>query len=560
MSGRPIAGFLLMFLGLSVNAVSAEVIWRGDFETGDTKQWKGAPRDGVTIVQDPVRAGKYALRIDGTNAARKGKHDRIELQHQPEPPGTAEGAERYFGWSVYLPRKLTDANHSLGYFETRNSWSQLMAFEVKGEDILFTTRVPYTRHWSGKGKLTAGKWHDFAVHVLWSRDPGKGFVEVWFDGEKVVPLTRTATLRDENVAFFQIGLFRETSDVPETIILDHVIEATTLEDVTPPRSGEPSKKEEATELGKLAAAMKPGTWAELKTEGYTAELLKVQNHHILEYTAAATWDPTSQQVLFVGQGHYSAVKFISYAAKANAWTLRPTPSWWKGDAETGKGPIGHAYYNNAIDPAKGVFYLHQSATRLVHRYEIAKDEWTTLPEIKDAATGHGTALVWFPERKGLVRVLGGTVHFFNDEKKEWTLLKDRVPMGPYHNVAQYSAAHKVVLFGGGNNSKDLYRLDAAGAITACKTAPFEVGINTAVVTSDPVSGDFLVLHKDDKFYSYNPKTDTWKELATEGMPFAMKGSSFDVVATPVADHGVTLFFTAQRKGLNVVLYKHAPGS
>lgn len=111
-----------------------------------------------------------------------------------------------------------------------------MAFEVKGEDILFTTRVPYKRQWSGKGKLTAGKWHDFAVHVLWSRDPKKGFVEVWFDGEKVVPLTKTATLLDENVAFFQIGLFRETSEVPETIIIDHVTEATTLEDVTPPRS------------------------------------------------------------------------------------------------------------------------------------------------------------------------------------------------------------------------------------------------------------------------------------------------------------------------------------
>ena len=182
--------------------------------------------------------GKYALRIDGTNAARKGKHDRIELQHQPDPPGTAEGTERYFGWSVYVPKKLTDSVHSLGYFETRNTWSQLLAFEVTGEDILFSTRVPYARRWSGKGKMTAGRWHDFALHVLWSRDPKKGFVEVWFDGEKVVPLTRTATLRDENVAFFQIGLFRATSAVPETILIDHVIEATTLEDVTPPRSRE----------------------------------------------------------------------------------------------------------------------------------------------------------------------------------------------------------------------------------------------------------------------------------------------------------------------------------
>jgi hypothetical protein len=236
--GRSLAGLLAAFLVLSATSVWADVLWRGDFETGDTKQWKGAPKtDAVKVVMDPVREGKYALRIDGTNAARRGKNDRIEFQHQPKSPGTAEGTERYFGWSVYLPKKLTDTNHALGYFETRNSWSQLMAFEAKGEDILFTTRVPYKRQWSGKGKMTPGKWHDFAVHVLWSRDPQKGFVEMWFDGRKEVPLTKTATLRDENDAFFQIGLFRETSDVPETIIIDHVIEATTLEEVMPTRSG-----------------------------------------------------------------------------------------------------------------------------------------------------------------------------------------------------------------------------------------------------------------------------------------------------------------------------------
>jgi len=216
-------------------AAPAEVIWRGDFETGTLEQWKGAPKsEGVKIVQEPVREGKYAVRIDGSNAARKGTLDRIEFQHQPLPPGTSEGTERYFGWSVYLPKKFTAVTHHVGYFETRNSWSQLMSFEAKGEDLKFSTRVPYTLHWTGTGKLTAGRWHDFALHVLWSRDPAKGFVEVWFDGENVVPLVKTATLRDENVAFFQIGFIRETSDVPESIVIDHVVEATTLKEVTPP--------------------------------------------------------------------------------------------------------------------------------------------------------------------------------------------------------------------------------------------------------------------------------------------------------------------------------------
>jgi hypothetical protein len=226
---------LLSAASLLGGAAPAEVIWRGDFETGTLEQWKGAPKsDGVKVVQEPVREGKYALRIDGTNAAKRGALDRIEFQHQPLPPGTAEGTERCFGWSVYLPKKFTDVHHAVGYFETRNSWSQLMTFEARGEDLKFSTRVPYKLHWTGTGKLTPGRWHDFALRVVWSRDPAKGLVEVWFDGEQVVPPARTATLRDENAAFFQIGLMRETSDVPESILIDHVVEATTLKDVTPP--------------------------------------------------------------------------------------------------------------------------------------------------------------------------------------------------------------------------------------------------------------------------------------------------------------------------------------
>lgn len=221
---------------LFTTRLAAEVIWRGDFETGTMEQWQGTATksEAVKVVTEPVREGKCALRIEGTNAARRGERDRIELQHQPKPPGTAEGTERYFGWSVYVPQKLTDHYHAVGYFEARNAWRQLMSFEARGEDILYTTRVPYARRWEGKGKLTPGRWHDFAVHVLWSRDPAKGYVEVWFDGEQVVPKAMTATLMDDNPAFFQIGLMRETIDVPETIYIDHVIEATTLEEVTPP--------------------------------------------------------------------------------------------------------------------------------------------------------------------------------------------------------------------------------------------------------------------------------------------------------------------------------------
>lgn len=220
---------------LPVLPSSSPVIWRADFETGDTSQWRSTPKsDAFKVVQDPVREGKYAIRIDGTNAAKRGELDRIEFQHQPSGAGTSEGTERYFGWSVFVPQKLADGSHSIGYFEVRSVWRQVMNFEARGEDILYTTRVPYARRWEGKGKLTPGRWHDIALHVLWSRDPAKGFVEVWFDGEQVVKRTTTATLMDQNPVFLQVGFMRATSDVPETIFFDHIVEGTTLAAVTPP--------------------------------------------------------------------------------------------------------------------------------------------------------------------------------------------------------------------------------------------------------------------------------------------------------------------------------------
>jgi acetyl esterase/lipase len=311
----------------------------------------------------------------------------------------------------------------------------------------------------------------------------------------------------------------------------------------------PADGKSETELAKLAANMKPGTWAELKTDNYTAELLRVQNGNILGYTDTAVWDPKSQQVLFVGQGHYAAVKFITYSAAANAWKLMPTPVWWDGDPKTGKGPIGHAYQNNTIDVAHGLFFHHQSATRLVHRYDIAGDKWSTLPEIKGAATGHGTALAYFPERKGLVRVYGGAVHFFDEEKNTWSLLKERFPMGPYHNIAKYNRAGKSVIFGAGNGSKILHRMDEKGNVTPLKEAPFVIRISSTVTAVDPVSGDLLVISSEDKgkFHALDVKRNEWRQLPDAPIS---EGASASIDA-----HGVTLYFS--NRPTKVYLYKHA---
>src|SRR5262245_7801772 len=132
---------------------------------------------------------------------------------------------------------------------------------------------------------------------------------------------------------------------------------------------EPPKAKD-TALGKLAARMKTGTWAELETKGYTRELLG--KHDILVYSDRAVWDPGSGQVLFIGQDHLRPPpRFIVYSAASNSWEAKPTPKW----AESLK--WFHAYQNNALD-GKGLFYHHPSASRQVQRYDIAKDQWSAL--------------------------------------------------------------------------------------------------------------------------------------------------------------------------------------
>ncbi len=100
-----------------------------------------------------------------------------------------------------------------------------------------------------------------------------------------------------------------------------------------------------TELGKLAASLKPGEMKELKTKGYTGSVLKSWyswDHDekgtriygaqkmfnvAISWSHDAKWDPVTRQVLFIGIGHYASLKFLSYSADTNTWTLMSVPTW-----------------------------------------------------------------------------------------------------------------------------------------------------------------------------------------------------------------------------------------
>jgi hypothetical protein len=312
--------------------------------------------------------------------------------------------------------------------------------------------------------------------------------------------------------------------------------------------GEPGRAEDRSEVARLAAALKPGEWAELKSRGYDPDSL-MRGDDILAYAGRAAWDPVSRQVLFIGQVHLKGPPvFIAYSVADNAWRRLPTPGW----AESLK--WFHAYENNTAD-GRGGFYHHASASRAVHKYDVAGNKWSAVPDL-DAPTGHGTALEYFPEMKGLVRVLGGEAWGWTEGKSGWTRLAKGLDLGPYHNFAAYSPRAKVVLLGGGNDSRSIYRLDETGKVTAGKPAPVDLGTGRSLNVADPVSGDLLVLAKGGKLFAYTPAKDQWRELPTAGLSFP-KYAGHSVSAAPLTGLGVVLYFSSRPQGMKTYVYKHA---
>lgn len=229
-------------LALVPTLAQAAPVWSGDFETADLSQWNYLLNpniggvDYITIEEGEVAQGEYAARIELHNDAVWGNGlKRVEVQHRPEDARTAEGATTFFAWSLFLPEELpSDPSQTIGYWETTNSYQQMMAFQATGTNLTFVTRRPMnTVQWEGEGVLTAGEWHRIAMSVTWSTNPDVGVVDVWFDGEQVVANAAAQTLADGNPTFAQLGLLRgqiEFDDVP-VILLDHALEGDSLEDV-----------------------------------------------------------------------------------------------------------------------------------------------------------------------------------------------------------------------------------------------------------------------------------------------------------------------------------------
>ncbi|HEU4621968.1 MAG TPA: hypothetical protein VFS42_07070 [Burkholderiaceae bacterium] len=331
---------------------------------------------------------------------------------------------------------------------------------------------------------------------------------------------------------------------------------------------------QASSLSTAATQMQPGEWRVLNNAGDASGLstnLLISclsppsgdcSDNVLNYADKAMWNPNARTLHFIGQGHGGKeLKFLTYSEATNAWSREPKPYWDCSPAE-GCYSLVHGYEHSTIDPVSGDIYARKFNSNEVYRWTRTTATWSRLPSAPNDSIVVG--LEYFPDAGGLVMVGAGYVHFWNKTTNTWSQLASGLAMGQYHHVASYNAKHKVVIFGGGNDSPKLYRMDAQRTITPLRDAPEGVGILDSVFTVDPASGKQLLLTSSRRMYEYDVPSNTWTQVSTSGMPsdfFASNSYSNAIlyrVAAPISTHGVILFIGYDP--IKTWIYKHAPGT
>lgn len=297
-----------------------------------------------------------------------------------------------------------------------------------------------------------------------------------------------------------------------------------------------------SELEKCASSIKPGEWAELKTQNFSREMMQVpSNHyHIAGWTDDGVWDSQRKQFLFMG--FRQGLKFISYSESTNTWEGgHPVFEWPL------KSNFGHVYGNNAFDEKRGVYFHHISGGNLVYQYELNEKKWTELPPITGASGQLATGIEMFPEANCLLRHANDGLWKYDFTKKEWSKMEKTIVCG-YHSLMKYNPIKKEVLFLGGSSTPNaVIAFDKDLKIKKLEDLPIPMNIRFEKLLIHPVTGHYL-LFKDAELYDLNSDTGKYTKIDKFKSPFA--GTTEMPVPATIYEHKVLMFVDVK-----VMLYK-----
>ncbi|ACE83420.1 polysaccharide lyase [Cellvibrio japonicus] len=220
---------------LCSSPLQADILWRGDFETGDASQWHtGINAAGLSVTDQCSYDGRFAGRVQLTGDDMflwngNKQLNRSEFHHRMPEGATREGKDTFFAFAFYLPKALSQHKHELGYWESDKSWQQMFRFNIHGQSLSFQQSNQDTPFWTLDAGAAPGQWQRVALHIHWSTNPATGFVQTWVNGEDMGKYHFPTLPAKDARMFTQIGILRTQEKQPAEIWIDAALESSSLQ-------------------------------------------------------------------------------------------------------------------------------------------------------------------------------------------------------------------------------------------------------------------------------------------------------------------------------------------
>lgn len=225
---RIVANGILMMGAMMIHCAHASPpLWQVDFEDeGFDKLSYLLNSQGMSIEKSHFRCDARAAKLTVLGDPSYLWNDnpdlnRVEMQYQPQT--VKPGKQNLISWYLMFPEQLQKGKHEFAYWESNQSYQQLMRFEVSDEIISFRDSRSAQVLWQ-TNQLETNKWYKVAMQINWSANK-QGKVSVWWQDKLVVDEQSMQTLLNEDeAAFLQLGLLRKQSKSASTILIDHISE------------------------------------------------------------------------------------------------------------------------------------------------------------------------------------------------------------------------------------------------------------------------------------------------------------------------------------------------
>jgi len=290
----------------------------------------------------------------------------------------------------------------------------------------------------------------------------------------------------------------------------------------------------------------------------------------IAYASKLGRDRNGRKIHFIGCDHGDETLFLTYAEATHAVTEQAASVPWGIEAS---GTTSHGYHGTAYDPIHNLLFHRPYGVREVRRWD-GGTTWGTLSYASQLFYSEASAGMDFFEEMGangrLVvfqlenGVNGGLVSIDPITGTVTTHVNGSSSVlagtGGPHCFLLYSPQHACVVFGGGNGSRKVWKMNAAGTITALDDIPAaitatvgpagttEVGNPAALPFVQPSNGHIRVQQTATLARVLNPSAASGSQWSNPGDTLGVlsanvvdSASAYGVAACTIYEYGVVAF-------------------